>query len=102
MGGALFENYVVSEIRKSLVNTGDPAALWFYYRDRDAKEIDLALERDGILYPLEVKRGANLQQDATRAFPVLDRSTSQRGCGAVICMKQEVGALPGGDIYVPA
>jgi len=100
MGGALFENYVVSEVRKSLVNRGDPSALWFY-RDRDAKEIDLVLERDGTLHPLEIKRSANPQKDATRAFPILERSTLQRGIGAVICMKQDVGALPGGDVYFP-
>ena len=101
MGGALFENYVVSEVRKALVNKGDPSALWFY-RDRDAKEIDLVLEKDGTLHPLEVKRSANPQTDATRAFAVLDRSTLQRGRGAVICMKQEVGAMPGGDVVIPA
>lgn len=101
MGGALFENYVVSEVRKTIVNSGDPAALW-YYRDRDAKEIDIVLECDGMLHPLEVKRSANPQASAARAFPILDRSTLRRGAGAIICMKQDVGALPGGTLYVPA
>lgn len=101
MAGALFENHVVSEVRKALLNCGDSAALW-YYRDRDAKEIDLVLERDGVLHPLEVKRSANPQASAMRAFPVLDRSTLKRGTGAVICMKQEVGVLPGGTLYLPA
>ena len=101
MAGALFENHVVSEVRKALVNSADPAALW-YDRDRDAKEIDIVLERDGMLHPLEVKRSANPQAAAARAFPVLDRSTLGRGTGAVICMKQEVGVLPGGSLYVPA
>lgn len=101
MAGALFENHVVSEVRKALVNSGDAAALW-YYRDRDAKEIDIVLERDGMLLPLEVKRSANPQSGAARAFPILDRSTLDRGTGAIVCMKQEVGALPGGTLYMPA
>ena len=101
MSGALFESLVASEVRKSLVNCADPAGLWFY-RDRDAREVDLVLERNGTLHPLEVKRSANPQSNATKAFPVLDRSTLARGTGAVICMKPEVGALPGGNLYLPA
>ena len=53
-GGDLFENYVVSEVRKSLNNAGRDAELWFY-RDRDAKEIDLVIERDGVLTPVEYR-----------------------------------------------
>lgn len=101
MAGALFENYIVSELRKALVNSGDPAAMW-YYRDRDAKEIDIILERDGVLHPLEVKRSANPQPSDARAFPILDRSTLERGAGAIVCMKQEVGLLPGGALCMPA
>lgn len=100
MGGALFENYVVSEVRKTVINSSDPAALWFY-RDRDMKEVDLIIERDGVLSPIEVKRTANPQASAAKAFPLLDRSGLKRSAGAIACMKPEVGMLPGGTLYFP-
>ena len=101
MSGPLFENYVVSEAHKTLVNSGDAGVLWFY-RDRDAKEIDLVLERDGTLFPMEIKRSASPGSHASTAFPVLARTGLKVGRGIVVCMKQEVGLLPDGSIFVPA
>ncbi len=101
LNGAIFENYVVAELVKTLNNSDDRAVLRFY-RDRDAKEIDLVIERDGMLYPIEIKKAANPTLGAAKAFSVLDKSTLGRGAGAVVCMKQAVGALDGGCFIVPA
>ena len=52
--GHLFENWVVSEINKSYRhNEMDPQI--YYYRDSNQREIDLLIERDGRLYPMEIK-----------------------------------------------
>lgn len=53
MNGALLENYVISEIKKNYQNTGKESYL-YYYRDKDTKEIDLLIEGDGRLYPIEI------------------------------------------------
>ena len=53
MNGAILENYAISEIIKGYYNSGLESYL-YYYRDRDGKEIDLILERDGQLVPVEV------------------------------------------------
>lgn len=99
-GGDLFENYVVSEIYKSVNNTGDASALWFY-RDRDAKEIDLVLERDGELVPIEVKRAASPRRNASAAFSILDRTGMRRGTGAIVCMKEQAGWANRDCVYMP-
>ena len=57
MDGALLEHFTVSEVMKSYQNAGQEPFL-YYYRDSDAKEIDLLLEQDGKLYPLEIKKMA--------------------------------------------
>lgn len=101
LSGAVFENYVVAEVKKALNNTGDRATLWFY-RDRDGKEIDLVLERDGALHPIEIKKTANPQLSMTRAFALLDRAPLARGTGAVVCMKQQLSALSPDCLIVPA
>mgnify|MGYP000529675055 CR=1 FL=1 len=58
MNGAILENYVVAEIRKTYLNCGKEPYL-YYYRDKDAREIDIVLEHDGILNPIEIKKTAN-------------------------------------------
>ena len=55
MAGAVFENWVVSEVRRTYTQCGVEPPLW-YYRDRDGKEIDLVIERDGRLEGFKVKK----------------------------------------------
>ena len=50
---SLLENYVVLEVRKNYNNRGKTAPL-YYYHDKDGKEIDLIIEQDGMLYPIEI------------------------------------------------
>jgi hypothetical protein len=52
--GPLFETWVVTEIRKHRMNGGDGTGLSFY-RDRDAAEADLVVERGGGLTLVEAK-----------------------------------------------
>ncbi len=57
MNGAILENYGV-EIAKTYINCGMEPFM-YYYRDKDAKEIDIVLEHDGILNPIEIKKTSN-------------------------------------------
>lgn len=100
MSGAILENYVVSEIRKSYLNNGKEAFI-YYYRDKDAKEIDLVLEQDGVLHPIEIKKSANPAAEILRVFPVLDKSSLKRGNGAVICLKTDLSAFNKENYIVP-
>ena len=100
MSGAILENYVVSEIRKSYLNNGKEAFI-YYYRDKDSKEIDLILEQDGELHPIEIKKSANPAAEILRVFPVLDKSSLKRGNGAVICLKTDLSAFNKENYIVP-
>ncbi|MGE5579559.1 MAG: ATP-binding protein [Bacillota bacterium] len=100
MSGALLENYVVSEIVKSYRNAARVPFV-YYYRDRDAKEIDLILEADGVLMPIEVKKTASPDARLVKVFSVLSRSAVPRGKGAVICMTQHLSAIDKDNLVVP-
>jgi len=52
--GSLFETAVISEIRKLMTPMSRKAAL-YHWRIHSGSEVDLIMERDGILYPIEVK-----------------------------------------------
>lgn len=100
MSGQTFESYVFGEVYKSYLNAGRRAPLHFF-RNNDKKEIDLLLESDGTLYPIEVKKTASPSKKDARNLGVLDPVASDDipaelsplkrtiGMGAIICMAQD-------------
>jgi predicted AAA+ superfamily ATPase len=118
MAGSIFETFVVSEILKSFSNEGlDYRSRVSYYRGKDRprrrqgeeaarvdSEIDLVIEENGLLHPIEIKMTANPRAEMTAAFEVLDRIPDERrGDGAVVCLydrpltlRDRVRALPVG------
>ena len=100
MNGAILENYVVSEIRKSYLNCGK-APFMYYYRDKDAREINIVLEQDGELNPIEIKKSANPAPEILRSFSVLEKTGLKKGKGAVICMKMELSAFDQENFIIP-
>lgn len=100
MSGALLENFTVSELMKSYQNEGLSPYLYFY-RDRDAKEIDVLLEGNGKLFPLEIKKTATPDKRIVRTFDVIEKSPLERGTGAVLCMAQEFSAFDRENLIVP-
>ena len=100
LNGAILENYVVSEIRKTYLNNAKECLLW-YYRDKDAREIDMVIESDGELHPLEIKRSVNPSESLVKAFEVLDKGSVPRGTGAVICMRTNLSAVSAQNLIVP-
>ncbi len=108
MAGHLFETFAVGEVVKSFANAGlDWRHHLSYYRGRDRKklsrggterevegEIDLVIERDGVLHPVEIKLGAHPSADQAAAFPVLDAVPDRtRGAGAILCTCPQPGVL---------
>ena len=100
MNGAILENYVVSEIMKTYLNSGKEPFM-YYYRDKDSREIDIVLEHDGVINPIEIKKTSNPGSELTKVFNLLDHSSTPRSKGAVICMKPELSAIDRDNYIVP-
>ncbi|MCL2088999.1 MAG: ATP-binding protein [Oscillospiraceae bacterium] len=100
INGAILENYVVSEIIKTYTNNGIQYYA-HYYRDIDGKEVDMILESDGKLHPVEIKKTSSPSPEIAGGFKTLDRSSIPRGAGAVICTKRELSAIDRDTLIVP-
>ena len=100
MSGALLENFTVSELMKSYQNAGVSPYLYFY-RDRDAKEIDVIWEENGKLHPLEIKKTANPDKRIVRTFGAIEKSPLERGTGAVLCLAPALSAFDRENLIVP-
>lgn len=102
MAGAFFESFVISEIVKSYYNRGFLDLPLYFYRDRDMNEIDLLIEENGILYPIEMKKHADPRKKDIEAFDLLDKIPGvKRGPGGVVCLYDSLITLRGADKVIP-
>ncbi|MDR0970305.1 MAG: ATP-binding protein [Lentimicrobiaceae bacterium] len=92
MSGAMLETYVVSEILKSYWYSGEYPSIYFY-RDKEKKEIDLLIEQDGKLYPIEIKRTASPKENDVKSFNTLKSKGLPIGKGAIICFYEHLMPL---------
>ena len=86
MSGAIFETFVVSEIIKSYTHNAKEPNI-YYYRDKEKKEIDLIIEKNGKLFPIEIKKATNPDKKAIKNFSVIPDDII--GEGVVICLANE-------------
>lgn len=100
INGAILENFVVSELLKSYHNNAKECLLW-YYRDSNSNEIDMVIESDGMLHPLEIKRSVNPGSELISAFNLLDKASIPRGKGAILCMRPKLSAINSENYIVP-
>jgi len=94
MSGAILETWVISELLKGYWHNGKEPP-FYYYRDKDQREIDLLVVQDGVIHPLEIKRTASPGADDVKAFGSLRQLPEPVGEGGVICLVQQ--GLPLGE-----
>jgi predicted AAA+ superfamily ATPase len=100
MAGAFFETYVISEILKSYYNAGISDPYLYYYRDKDGNEIDLVIEENGLLHPIEIKKNSDPSKKDIRAFGILEK-LGKRGSGGIVCTYDDLLSFDGKDSIIP-
>lgn len=100
LSGAIFETFVISEIIKSYSNVGlNYDEYLSFYNGRDNKsgtqsEIDLIIELNGTIHPIEIKTKSNPDIHDIKNFEVLEKVSEKNiGEGAVICSADNVGFI---------
>ncbi|MDR1565066.1 MAG: ATP-binding protein [Oscillospiraceae bacterium] len=98
--GHFFENYVIIEMLKSYAYSHTKINMT-YYRDANSKEIDLFIEENNLIHPLEIKRSAKPDSREVKKFAVLQKANAQLGRGGIICMCEEVTPIDSQNCYIP-
>jgi len=98
--GHYFENFVVIEMLKSFTYSQSKVNIT-YYRDSNAKEIDIFIEQSNMIHPLEIKKSANPDTRDTKKFSVLDKASIEQGYGGIICMCTEVIPIDSMNCFIP-
>ena len=101
VSGHYFENYVVGELLRNTAY-GESNVNMTYYRDTNQKEIDVVIEENGVLHPIEIKKATNPERKIVKAFDVLNVSSNELGKGLVICMTDRTFPIDENNYMVPA
>lgn len=102
MGGALFEGLMVVEAVKAFTNAGLKPALW-YWRSHDGLEVDLILQAQGKLTPIEIKLTATPQPAHLKSLGRFRALAGEEQCepGVLVCQVEERRQLPFGIEAIP-
>lgn len=98
--GHYFENYMVMELLKNFSYSPTTVNLT-YYRDANAKEIDIFVEKNNQIHPLEIKKSANPDRREVKKYELLDKAGLERGSGGIICMCEEVIPIDSKNCFIP-
>jgi len=99
--GHFYENYVVMELVKNYAYSRHTAKLTFY-RDDNAKEIDVFVEENGRIHPLEIKKSANPDRKEIKKYNVLDKTTVEKANGGIVCMYPEPFPIDRENTFIPS
>ena len=99
--GHYYENYVVMELVKNYAYAKNRANLT-YYRDSNAKEIDVFVEENNLIHPLEIKKSAAPDRREVKKYNVIDKASLHRGSGGIICMCEEPIPVDKDNCFIPS
>ncbi len=99
--GRYFENYVVMELVKNYAYARTKANLTCF-RDSNAKEIDVFVEENDVIHPLEIKKSAAPDRREVKKYDVIEKTSLKRGSGGIICMCEEPIPIDANNCFIPS
>lgn len=99
--GGLFENFVILEFLKSAYNHGIYPDLYFY-RDSHGTEVDLLVQKEGTIFPIEIKSSLTFTKDFLKGILSFGKySPESKGKGFVLYLGDQSYALQGIQVRNP-
>lgn len=100
MAGAFFETFVVAELIKSYLFRGFIPPL-YYFRDKQGHEVDVLIEENQKLYPIEIKQRAKAHADDFKGIEYLRKLYPRVGVGALVGFSPEIRPWDRNNFVVP-
>ena len=73
-----------------------------YYRDSNAKEIDVFVEENNTIHPLEIKKSSNPDKREVKKYSVIDKASLVRGNGGIVCMCEQPLPIDEDNCFIPS
>lgn len=98
--GNFFETFVVSEIIKQYENKGIPINLT-HFRNKETEEIDLLMEKNMTIYPIEIKKTSTPKREMIKNFDYLTKNGVKVGNGGIVCLCDKLFKVDDKRYYIP-
>lgn len=86
LSGEFVETYAVSEIIKSYIHNGKTPNI-YYCRTLNQEEIDVVIEQNDKVYPIEIKQTATPNISMAKNFKLVDEQ--KKGIGCILCLSEK-------------
>lgn len=96
LSGEFVETYAVSEIIKSYIHNGKTPNI-YYCRTLNQEEIDVVIEQNDKVYPIEIKQTATPNISMAKNFKLVDEQ--KKGIGCILCLSDKFIPI-NKDLYV--
>jgi hypothetical protein len=73
-----------------------------FYLDEKSKEVDVFVEENGYIHPLEIKKSANPDKREVRKFDVIEKTTLMKGNGGIVCMMPSPFPIDESNTFIPS
>ena len=101
ISGHYFENFVISELKKSFMNSRANVNT-YYYRDKDKKEVDFIYEKSATIHMIEIKKNTNVNPSMIKSFNTVKVDIPYKiGSGAIICPVDRLSKLDDKNYIIP-
>lgn len=100
LSGAILETWVYGQLYRSFVNRGIMPRL-SYFRNSNGAEVDFLIEKDGCIYPLEVKRSSSPSLSDLKGVQSIPPGKAEIKPGVVLCTAMELLPLGKGNVAFP-
>ena len=77
--GHIFENWIITEMKKNNFNAGQNEGM-YYFRDNVGNEVDLISEREGELMAVEIKSGSKINSNLFRGLKFWQKYQPKSRC----------------------
>lgn len=100
--GAIYESAVVAKIRKKM-NLLSSKAEMYHWRSHGGAEVDVLLERDGTMFPIEIKLSTRISKRDTKGLSMLRETYQNRKIapGLIIAPIERAIKLTNDDYAIP-
>lgn len=95
--GAFFETWAVNAVHKEIVRLSMPPAV-YHWRTANGAEADIVLDRDGRLFPIEVKAGSRIPSMHLRGIRAFRDTYGDRVATALVIYAGKEAYRPARDI----
>lgn len=96
LSGEFVETYAVSEIIKSYIHNGKTPNI-YYCRTQNQEEIDVVIEENNKVYPVEIKQTSTPTMSMAKNFKLINEK--KKGVGCILCISEKFIPM-NKDLYV--